>query len=341
MYAVEVTSSESSYSETPAVGGADEAGASPVRDPSSSSDPPSIGGSYEAGASDSYSSGPPAVGGSEEEGVSSTSEAPAIGGSEEAGASDSDSSGQPAVGGSGKAGQERRQPQAREMPHRRGAARAAPRGRKGNQNIQGEAAKPVRRLQSLAGKRRLKEVAGQPRKAPSEMSRGSESTPFEAESQEGQLPSFRTEVRSFAARGGAPPFLPAFAGPAGCGDPAVGGEDGTVNCKTIKDIRRAMSQEEIDKYADKAAFGKTSLLWGALARETDMPGSELGSGKLFTEPVFYTFSVYNAPATSCLVKSYEGMGMVCSRPLDNITVGGVASTYLVFSATAGCASYPH
>ena len=105
------------------------------------------------------------------------------------------------------------------------------------------------------------------------MSRGSESPPFEAESQEGQLPSFRTEVRSFAATGGAPPFLPAFAGPAGCGDPAVGGEDGTVNCKTIKDIGRAMSQEEIDKYVDKAAFGKTSLLWRALAKETDIPGS--------------------------------------------------------------------
>ena len=98
-------------------------------------------------------------------------------------------------------------------------------------------------------KRRLTEVAEQPRKAPSKMSRGSESTPFEDESQEGQLPSFRTEVRSFAATGGAPPFLPAFAGPAGCGDPAVGGEDGTVNCKTIKDIGRAMRQEEIDKYA--------------------------------------------------------------------------------------------
>ena len=250
MYAVGVTSSESSYSETPAVGGADEAGASPVRDPSSSSDPPSIGGSY------SYSSGPPAAGGSEEEGASATSEAPGIGTSEEAGASDSDSSGQPAVGGSGKAGQERRQPQAREMRHRRGAARAAPRGRKGNQNIQGEAAKPVRMLQSRAKKRRLKGAAGQPRKAPSEMSRGSESSPFEAESQEGQLPSFRTEVRSFAATGGAPPSLPAFAGPAGCGDPAVGGEDGTVNCKTIKYIGRAMSQEEIDKYV--AHYGDLS-----------------------------------------------------------------------------------
>ena len=242
MYAVDVTSSESSYSETPAVGGADEAGASPVRDPSSSSDPPSIGDSYKAGASDSYSSGPPAVGGSEEEGVSSTSEAPAIGGSEEAGASDSDSLGQPAVGGSGKAGQERRQPQAREMRHRRGAARAAPRGRKGNQNIQGEAAKPRPRIRRLKKKRRLTvEVQEQQREAAVGASRGSGEPQFEDESQENQLPSLRAHARGHAATGGAPPLVPAkhvrlTAQSAVGGEPAVGGKVSKTHWKTIRDI---------------------------------------------------------------------------------------------------------
>ena len=260
MYVVDVTSSESSYSETPAVGGADEAGASPVRDPSSSSDPPSIGDSYKAGASDSYSSGPPAVGGSEEEGVSSTSEAPAIGGSQVAGASDSDSSGQPAVGGSGEAGQDRRQPQASEMSHRRGAARAAPRGRKGNQNIQGEAAKPMLRLQRRKRKRRLTvEVEEQPREASVGISRGSEESPFEDESQEGQLPSLRTHVREHAATGGAPPLVPAkhvklTAGPAVGGEPAVGGKGGTSKKKTVSDIGKKMSREENYKFGHKIAF---------------------------------------------------------------------------------------
>ena len=169
---VDVTRSNSSNSETPAVCGSDEAGASAVRDPA-------VTQTRDVTSSDSSTREPPAVGGSDEAGASAVRD--------------------PAVT------QKRRQRQTREMPPIRGTARAASRGRKEIQNIQGEAAKPMRQLQRRKRKRRLTvEVQEQPREAAVGASRGSGEPPFEDESQENQLPSLRAHVREHAAMGGAP-----------------------------------------------------------------------------------------------------------------------------------------
>ena len=112
--------------------------------------------------------------------------------------------------------------------------------------------------------------------------------PFEEESLENQLPSLRAAVRKHAAKGGAPPFVPAqnvrlTPRPAVGGESADGDEGFKMHWEMFRDIGKYMTDEEKDLFGGYQVFRDSSPLWVALAQETQNPGTVTGSWQLSDE----------------------------------------------------------
>ena len=81
-------------------------------------------------------------------------------------------------------------------------------------------------------------------------------------------------------------------GPAVGGKSAVGDGGLQRHWKIIRDIVKNMSDTEKAQFTDYEVFKASSSLWGALAQETQQPGTIAGLGTLCNEPVFFTINVY-------------------------------------------------
>ena len=137
--------------------------------------------------------------------------------------------------------------------------------------------------------------------------------PFEEESQENQLNTWRADIREHGANGGAPPSGPAGNLQLTPGSPvadksAVGGEGTKAHLQSREEVQGkdidmkwqlgrdigkcSMNKVEQEQFGAFPVFRDGSPLWTAVAQETRERKSVTGSGNLSGEPVFCMLNVF-------------------------------------------------